>query len=61
MMTHHSQPDPETFAEGIEVVLEDLGLTIEELDARQGHFRNEDERRAWFLVDAARRDGLVAF
>ena len=60
MMTQHpQQPEPEILAEGIEIILEDLGVTIDELDARQGRFRNDDERRAWFLVDAARRDGLV--
>jgi hypothetical protein len=59
MMTQHGQPDPETLAEGIEIILEELGVTIDELDARQGQFRDERERRAWFLADAARRSGLA--
>ena len=53
-MRHHQQPEPEILAEGIEIILEDLGMTIDELDARQGHFRTENERRAWFVIDAAR-------
>lgn len=60
MMTQPRQPDHETIAEGIEVILEDLGVTIEELDARRGRFRNDDERRAWYVVSAARQDGLVS-
>lgn len=60
MLAQPRQPDRDTLVEGIEVILEELGLTIDELDARQGRFRNDDERRAWHVVNAARQDGLVS-
>lgn len=59
-MTTGQQPPAVKLHEGIEIMLDGLGVTIDDLDARQGRFSSDDEKRAWFLADALRRQGVMA-
>ena len=52
-------PNPDALAESITIILDDLGVTIDELDAREGRFRSDSERRAWFVANELRHEGLT--
>lgn len=53
------RPNPENLSESITIILDDLGVTIDELDARNGRFESEEERRAWFVANELRREGIA--
>lgn len=60
-MPQTTHPNPEALAESITIILDDLGLTIEDLEGRDGQFRSEDERRAWHMASELSVAGLVNF
>lgn len=49
-----TSPTPDALDEGITIILGDLGVTLEELDARAPRFGSDGERRAWFLANDLR-------
>ena len=42
----------------LEIMLDDLGVTIDELEERRGAL-SSDERRAWLLADTLRHEGVL--
>ncbi len=42
----------------LEILLDGLGITVDELDARRPNL-SSDERRAWLLADTLRQDGVL--
>ena len=42
----------------LEIILDGLGITVDELDARRSNLSSE-ERRAWLLADTLRHEGVL--
>lgn len=43
---------------GLEIILDGLGITVDELDAPRSTLSSE-ERRAWLLADTLRHEGVL--
>ena len=51
-------PQSEDVQASLEILLDGLGITVDELDARRSKLSSE-ERRAWLLADTLRHDGVL--
>ena len=46
--------------EGLEIMLDELGVTIDELDAQPNRFMTDAQRRAWLVSVALREEAVSA-